>query len=114
MAAYDDAIKFDMAKQEDHHPRYTTTPASSAAPCDVDSRSQRFAAAARQVCSTTPQSPVQGTDRGRRKRKWELGGSEFERMAAVMAKMVALRQKALGTADKRRTTKRGTQNSQGF
>ena len=127
MAAYDDAIKscvnpvwrllaseggnrpkFDMAKQEDHHPRYTTTPASSAAPCDVDSRSQRFAAAARQVGSTTPQSSVQGTDRGRRKRKWEPGGSEFERMAATMAKMVALGQKALGTADKRRTTKRGT------
>ena len=74
MAANDDAIKtcvnpvwrllaseggnrpkFDMAKQEDHHPRYTTTPSSSAAPCDVDSRSQRFAAAARQVGSTTPQ-----------------------------------------------------------
>ena len=125
MAAYDDAIKscgnplfgqlareggnrpkFDMATCLSD-PRYTTSPTSSSAPRDVDSRPQRFAAAVGQVGWTTPQDVVRTAGRRDRKRRWEPGGVEFEKLAMTVEAMVSLGQKALGKAERRQSTKRG-------
>ena len=108
MAAHDDAIKscgnplfgqlareggnrpkFDMATCLSD-PRYTTSPTSSSAPRDLDSRPQRFAAAVGQVGWTTPQDVVKTAGRRDRKRRWEPGGVEFEKLAMTVEAMVSL------------------------
>ena len=99
-------LVFDMAPRFSD-PRYATSPSPSSAPRDVDSRPERFVAAAGQAGLTPSQDVVKTAGRRERKRKWEPGGVEFEKLATTMEKMVAMGQKALGKAERRRPTQRG-------
>ena len=48
---------------------------------------------------------VKTAGRRERKRRWEPGGVEFEKLAATMEQMIATGQNALGKAERRQSAK---------
>jgi len=50
---------------------------------------------------------VKAAGRRERKRRWEPGGVEFEKLAATMEQMIAMGQTTLGKAERWQSEKRG-------